>query len=169
MSLETWELMSYVVTVIGLPLAIAVFAYEQRKERENEDEEVYQLLSDNYQDFLKIALDHPDLRLLSPGAVPELNAEQRERAYAIFGMLVSLFERAWLLLHDDNLAGRRLQRWKSWEDYMREWCRREDFRMQLPLLLTGEDPGFASHIRAIAAQEAAGVLTTDTNLAIRDQ
>ena len=58
MSLETWEWMSYVVTVIGLPLAIAVFLYEQRKERENEEEEVYQLLSDNYQDFLKVALKH---------------------------------------------------------------------------------------------------------------
>ena len=65
MSLETGELMSYVVTVIGLPLAIAVFFFEQRKERENEEEEVYQLLSDNYQDFLKIALENPDLRLFS--------------------------------------------------------------------------------------------------------
>lgn len=43
MNLETWELMSYVVTVIGLPLAIAVFVYEQRKERDNEEEAVYQL------------------------------------------------------------------------------------------------------------------------------
>lgn len=39
-SLETWELLSYVVTVIGLPLAIAVFLFEQRKERENEEEGV---------------------------------------------------------------------------------------------------------------------------------
>jgi hypothetical protein len=65
MSLETWELLSYVVTVVGLPLAIGVFVYEQRKERENEEEEVYQLLSDNYQDFLKVALAHPDLQLFS--------------------------------------------------------------------------------------------------------
>jgi len=78
-SLETWELMSYVVTVIGLPLAIAVFFFEQRKERENEEEEVYQLLSDNYQDFLKTALDNPDLRLFSSSQTPDLNAEQRER------------------------------------------------------------------------------------------
>jgi hypothetical protein len=46
-----WEWLSYVVTVIGLPLAILVFIYEQRKERNNEEEAVYQLLSDNYQDF----------------------------------------------------------------------------------------------------------------------
>jgi hypothetical protein len=59
----TWELLSYIVTTIGLPLAIVVFVYEQKKERDNEEEEVYQDLSDNYQDFLKIALEHPDLQL----------------------------------------------------------------------------------------------------------
>ena len=31
MSIETWELMGYVVTVIGLPLAIVVFLLEQSK------------------------------------------------------------------------------------------------------------------------------------------
>ena len=57
-AMQTWELLSYVVTVVGLPLAIAVFIFEQRKERNNEEEEVYQLLSDNYQEFLKIALEN---------------------------------------------------------------------------------------------------------------
>ena len=77
MSLEAWEWMSYVVTVIGLPLAIAVFLYEQRKERENEEEEVYQLLSDNYQDFLKVALENPDLRLFSSDETTKLDADQK--------------------------------------------------------------------------------------------
>ena len=66
-SRDTWELLSFVVTVIGLPLAIVVFVFEQRKERDNEEEEVYQLLSDNYQDFLKVALANPDLGLFSAG------------------------------------------------------------------------------------------------------
>ena len=70
MSLETWELMSYAVTVVGLPLAILVFLYEQRKERDNEEEEVYQLLADNYQDFHKVALANPDLRLFSAESTP---------------------------------------------------------------------------------------------------
>ena len=61
-TLENWELASYVITVIGLPLAIAVFLFEQRKERENEDEEAYQLLSDAYTDFLKLVLANTDLQ-----------------------------------------------------------------------------------------------------------
>lgn len=155
MSLETWELLSYVVTVIGLPLAIFVFLYEQRKERENEEEEVYQLLSDNYQDFLRIALENPDLRLFSPGGTADLSEQQTERVVIIFNMLVSLFERAYLLLYEEDMSDKQLRRWRSWEDYMREWCRRGDFRMRLPLLLRGEDPAFVAYIQDLAAAEAA--------------
>jgi hypothetical protein len=153
LSLETWELLSYVVTVVGLPLAIFVFMFEQRRERENEDEEVYQLLSDNYQDFLKVALAHPDLRLFSSEETQNLTAEQRERMTIVFSMLVSLFERAYLLLYDERMTDKQMRRWRSWEDYMREWCRRRDFRSSLPQLLGGEDPEFVSYLRRLADQE----------------
>ncbi|MDP1995855.1 MAG: hypothetical protein Q8J90_01530 [Gallionella sp.] len=152
-ALETWELLSYVVTVIGLPLAIAVFVFEQRRERENEEEEVYQLLSDNYQEFLKIALANPDLRLFSDEETPALSPEQRERMFIIFSMLISLFERAYLLLYEDDMAEKQLRRWRSWEDYMGEWCSRVDFRAVLPTLLRGEDPEFAAYIQNLAASE----------------
>jgi hypothetical protein len=151
-SLETWELMSYVVTVIGLPLAICVFLFEQRKERENEEEEVYQLLSDNYQDFLKVALANPDLRLFSVGGASALNAEQKERQFIIFNMLLSLFERAYLLLYEEHMSPKQARRWNSWEDYILEWCRRPDFRASLPLLLHGEDPGFIRYVERLHAQ-----------------
>lgn len=152
MNLETWELLSYVVTVIGLPLAISVFIYEQRKERDNEEEEVYQLLSDNYQDFLKVALDNSDLRLFSAAKTPELTDEQLERMYIIFSMLVSLFERAYLLLYEDGMSDRQLRRWRSWEDYMREWCQREDFRSALDEQLRGEDPDFVKYLQGLAGE-----------------
>ena len=154
MDIGTWELLSYVVTTIGLPLAILVFIYEQKKERDNEDEEVYQLLSDNYEDFLRMALGHPDLRLFSPEQTPELNDEQRERMLIIFNILISLFERAYLVLYEPKMSGRHKRRWLSWEDYMREWCRREDFRALLPVLLEGEDAEFGAYIRELAEKES---------------
>ena len=150
MSLETWELLSYVVTVVGLPLAIAVFLYEQRRERANEEEAVYESLSDNYQDFLKVVLEHPDLKLFSV-PTPELSEEQRETRMVIFGMLISLFERAYLLLFEPTLTPSQLRRWASWEDYMREWLARDAFRTQLPELVKGEDPEFAAYIQGLAA------------------
>ena len=149
MKMETWELLSYIVTVIGLPLGICVFLYEQWKERENEEEEVYQLLSDNYQDFLKVALENPDLRLFSSEKTPDLTDEQQERMLIIFTMLISLFERAYLLLYEDQMSDKKLRRWRSWEDYMREWCQRADFRSQLPVLLRGEDPEFITYLQKL--------------------
>jgi len=150
-TIQTWELLSYVVTVVGFPLAIAVFIFEQRKERDNEEEEVYQLLSDNYQEFLKIALEHPDLRLFAGEITPALTVEQHERMFIIFSMLISLFERAYLLLYEDDMKGPQLRRWRSWEDYMGEWCNRADFRGLLSALLRGEDPEFADYIQKLAA------------------
>lgn len=149
---ETWELLSFIVTVIGLPLAIVVFLWEQRRERDNEEEEEYQLLADAYNDFLKVAIDNADLQLRSKTAVP-LSPEQQERKLLIFDMLISLFERAYLVAYQPNMAGQRARRWNSWEDYMREWCRRADFHQRLPELLRGEDPEFSKYILRLDAEE----------------
>jgi hypothetical protein len=149
-NLEMWELLSYIVTVIGLPLAITVFIYEQGKERDNEEEEVYQQLSDNYQEFLKIALDNPDLRFFSNDEVQSLSSEQRERKFIIFSMLISLFERAYLLLHENDMNEIESRRWRSWDDYMGEWCCRTDFRDTLPDLLRGEDAEFCDYIQELS-------------------
>lgn len=152
---EWAEYLSYVVTIFGFPMAILVFLYEQRKERRGEAEAIYQRLSDEYVNFQKLVLDNADLRLLrAPGRRMDLTEEQRERQLAIFSILVSLFERAYLLVYEERMD-RQLQRlWQSWADYMREWCRRPDFRELLPELLEGEDEEFAAYIRHIAAEEA---------------
>ena len=151
--LEIWEMLSYVITVIGFPLAIFTFWHEQRKERDNEDEETYQLLSDAYNDFLKLVMANPDLQLRSRRAAPDLTDEQKERRQVVFEILVSLFERAYLLAYDENMSKQQQRRWRSWVDYMREWCRRPDFCAMLPQLLEGEDPDFVAGIQRIAAEE----------------
>jgi hypothetical protein len=87
--------------------------------------------------------------------VTELTAEQQERKFTLFNILVSLFERAYLLVYEDAMDKQTRRLWQSWEDYMREWCRREEFRATLPELLQGEDEDFAAHIEKIAAAEEA--------------
>ena len=52
--------------------------------------------------------------------------------FIIFSMLISLFERAYLLLYEGDMNQKQLRRWRSWEDYMGEWCNRADFRAALP-------------------------------------
>jgi len=150
---DFWEVASFVVTVFALPFAIFLFLYEQRKERDAEDEEAYQLLQNAYNDFLKIVLDNPDLQLRSTHSRLDMTDEQRERALIIFEMLIALFERAYIVSYMPDLKGVALRRWNSWDDYMREWCRREDFYFLLPQLLRGEDPDFAAYIRKLADAE----------------
>lgn len=155
-SVETWELLSYVVTVIGLPVAIVIFTIQQRQERQNEEAEIQQTLADGYTDFLKLALEHPDLRLLSANRTPDLSPEQAERVRAIYSVLVSFFERTYVLTVHRRMNSRQRRYWKSWEDLMREWCERDDFRDLLPQLLVGEDPEFAAHLTRMAAEAERG-------------
>ena len=152
--LEWTSMLSNVVTIFGLPLAIYVFAVEQRKERRAEEEAIHQRLSDEYNNFLRLVIENADLQLLSRGGAHfELSAEQGERKRAIFGILVALFERAFILVYEEDMDKQRRRLWQSWEDYMRDWCKRRDFREALPELLEGEDVDFARHIFQLAGLE----------------
>jgi len=146
-SLETWELLSYVVTVVGLPFAIGVFLWEQRRERQADEEELHQRLAETYADFLKLVLDNADLKLLRRTAeVIVLDEEQKERRYALFGILTSIFERAFVMVYEDDMNRQRRRLWQTWDDYISEWCARADYRSELPELLKGEDPDFAAYM-----------------------
>jgi hypothetical protein len=157
----TWEMASYVVTVIGLPFAILVFLKQERAERENEEEEAYLLLANAYNDFLKIVLQHSDLQLRTATALPDPTPEQRERMLVIFDMLISLFERAYLVAYKHDMSPEERRRWNSWDDYMREWCQRDDFFFALPQLLRGEDPDFQQYIQRVAQEERGSVFASD--------
>ena len=161
MSAEFWAVAASVVNVVLLPFLVVVFVIEQRKARENEEEEAYQHLSDAYNQFLQVVLANADLQLRTQTALPDPSPEQRERMWVIFDMLVALFERAYLVAYRPGMRESEQRRWNSWDDYMREWCRREDFRTALPKLLAGEDPRFRAYIGGIAAAERADPASTD--------
>ena len=153
-NLEWWELASYVVTVVGLPFAIVVFMMEQRRERQNEEEEIYQRLSDDYAEFLKLTLDHADLQLTHVETdEAQLTPDQLERKEVLFEILTALFERAYILVYEEKMSRQSQRLWASWEDFMRVWCRRTDFRRRLPRLLEGEDPDFVTYLRRLAREE----------------
>jgi hypothetical protein len=150
---EFWEYASFVVTALALPFAIIFFALEQRKERNNEEEAAYQSLSDAYSDFLKTVLANPDLHLRTNEPLDNPTREQNERTMIVFDMLISLFERAYLVAWGERMSEVEARRWNSWDDYMREWCQRESFFNALPLLLRREDPGFQKYILRVAQEE----------------
>lgn len=154
-TMQWLEALSYLVTIIGLPLAIVVYVIDRRRERQTDEEEIFLRLSDEYADFMRLVIENADLRLRAPIPPVGLSEEQQERKLALFAILVSLFERAYVLVYEERMSRQQQRLWQSWEDYMHEWSQREDFRAALAPLLVGEDPGFVATIQRIAMAAAA--------------
>ncbi|MDO5631527.1 MAG: hypothetical protein Q4G22_06785 [Paracoccus sp. (in: a-proteobacteria)] len=148
------ETLSHIVTALGLPFAILVYWLGRRRDRENDEREIYERITSDYNEFLILLLDHADLKIWTHDSTKNLNAEQQERLTVIFGLLVSLFERAWLLSWYPDMTVRDARRWASWENYMRDWCRREDFARNLPELLKGHEAQFIAYFQKLVDDEA---------------
>lgn len=132
------ELLSYVATVVGIPLAIATFITQERKERQSEQEEIYDKLMDHYAEIQEKLFEYPELdQHVTPLTDPEAARRQR----ILYEMLVSLFERAFILLHGETDAAYK-RMWNSWLDYIESWSVRPNFRAVLPDMMLGEDPDF---------------------------
>ena len=150
------ELISYAVTIVGLPFAIVVFLNEQRKERIGNDERLFLELNKEYTRFLRAVVESADLQLMTrEGRMGDkLTPEQEERRDLLFEILISIFERAFILVYKDNMTAHGKRLWQTWEDYMRYWCKRPDFHRLLPGLLEGEDLQFCGFILKIAEEES---------------
>ena len=150
-TMQSWELASYIVTALGLPYAIIAFLHQSYKERLLESEELYQALAEEYAKFAQLLIANADLRLMTdPVPDQQLTAEQVERKKVIFDMLIALFERAYILVYEENMDRQTRRLWATWEDYVIFWSKREDFRRALPALLVGEDPDFSAYIKKTA-------------------
>jgi len=140
--LEFMEFLSYVATVVGIPLAIFMFVLQEKKERQNEQEEIYDKLMGHYTVIQEKLFEYPELdvhdRVLE-------NTEDARRQYILYQMVVSLFERSYILLASEpDAAYQRM--WNSWVDYIREWVVRPNFRAALPRLMEGEDKDFVAYM-----------------------
>lgn len=144
--LEWMELLSYVATVIGIPMAIVIFVYQEKKERQNEQEEIYDKLMGHYTEIQEKLFEHPELDVHDK---PLDNTEDARRQYILYQMVVSLFERSYILLASEtDPAYQRM--WNSWVDYIREWLTHKNFRDNLPRLMEGEDKEFVAYMAKLS-------------------
>jgi hypothetical protein len=113
-----------------------------------------------------VVLEHPDLHLFSSSATPDLTPQQRERMLVIFDMLMSLFERAYLTAWQQTMNEPQARRWAVWEDFMREWIRRDDFYATAEQLLLGEDPEFQAYFRKLLIDERGALGPSSARVAL---
>lgn len=162
--LRLWEFLSYLVTVLGLPIAVVTILRELRAERANEakeleqrEDEIYVQLSQQYSAILEAALAHPELDVLEKSQVGDLTPEQKRRQSIYYEMLLALFERAFILLYEDAPTGQSGRRWQSWADFFSYWLKRPDFARYVETNLQGEDPAFVAFVKAEVAERARAV------------
>lgn len=139
--LEFWEMLSYVVTVLGLPAAIFLYFKDNTKERLAEQQEIDGQLKEEYNDILDNLIEYPELdRHDKP-----LSGDQALQQARIYQKLIGCFETSFIRLYDR--PERELQRmWYSWQDIIDEWLRQPNFAQALPQLLVGEDENFAIYM-----------------------
>jgi hypothetical protein len=156
-TLQFWEFLSYLVTVLALPMALYAFWRESRAERDNElkeiqqrEDEIYIQLSQQYSAFLESILANTELGLLDerPEDAPPLTATQQQKKIVYYEMLIALFERAYILLYEDAPSKDASRRWGTWADYISWWLEKPDFRAYARTTLEGEDPEFAAFLQA---------------------
>ena len=162
-TLRAWEMLSYLVTVLGLPFAAFALWREMRAERANEEkeleqreDEIYVALSQQYSAILEAALAHPELDALDSSGGAALTGEQQRRQAIYYEMLLALFERAFILLYEDAPSGQGGRRWQSWEDFFAYWLKRPDFARYVENNLQGEDPAFVAFARGELAKRSQG-------------
>ncbi len=144
--LEWFELMSYIATIVGIPLVLITFIYQERKERQNEQEEIYDKLMAHYTEIQEKLFLYPEI---DTHTHPSTDPETARRQYILYEMLTALFERSFILLASETSPAYR-RMWNSWVDYIRQWLEKPNFVAALPLLMKGEDPDFVAYIAKLS-------------------
>jgi hypothetical protein len=149
---KVFELLSYVAIFLGLPTA--VFQYRRSKIREQTDREygTYNALDEKYLDFQKMCFEHPELDIfdIADASPVSLTEEQQKQELVAFTMLISVFERSFLMYHDQSSAVKRAQ-WTGWDEYIRSYCDRANFRNAWEISGETFDRNFENYVEQILA------------------
>jgi hypothetical protein len=126
---DVLELMSFMVILVGVPLGLAEYARAVKKEQADREYGTYNALDEKFIEFQGLCLAHPELDVFDvPDRQPHALTEvQRKQQMIIFTMLFSIFERAYLMYHDQSTAIKRKQ-WSGWDEYIQAFCLRGNFR-----------------------------------------
>jgi len=144
------EALSYLATIVGIPVAIAAFVAEKRKDRQGREKEAYVEANARYVDYLKLCLEYPEL---DASDFSEQDQEVKDsglgaKKLTLFTILVSILETGYILYADQREKAL-LRQWQGWSDYMEMWAGQPDFRMAWPLCSPQFDTEFVQYMERI--------------------
>jgi len=123
------EALSFLAILLGIPVGIYQYLRAKRKEQIDREYGTYNALDEKYLEFQKLCFEHPQLDVfdISDSAPSVLNEQQTKQELIAFTVLFSIFERAYLMYHDQSTTVKERQ-WLGWEEYIESYCVRENFR-----------------------------------------
>ncbi len=153
---NTLDYLVKLAQLVGIPVGIALYVINKRRERFEREYGTYNALDEKYIDYLTLCMNHPDLDVADTPRreVKELDTEQQHRELVMFSILIAIMERAFLMYSDKSSAVRKVQ-WKGWDSYIRDWCGRKNFAVALPLLKQQFDEDFCAYLDEIVASVGA--------------
>ena len=120
------EIISSIITILGVPAAIWIFFRNKERERRDREYQTYNALDDKYIEFLNLCLANSELNIYHGGS-SKLTPEEENKRLIIFEILISIFERAFLMYKDQNGKIKKEQ-WEGWRKYINEWAKDEHFK-----------------------------------------
>jgi hypothetical protein len=151
---DTLQGLANISTALGIPLAIYLFYQDRKKEIREREYTAYDSLDSSYLEYLKLCLDNPDLDVFDiPIAEGHLKWSEQERREAImFGILFSVFERAFLMYRDESV-GMNIRRRTEWERYIiKDFIPRENFRRMWKIQGGSYHTNFVAHMDGLIRQ-----------------
>jgi hypothetical protein len=130
-----FSIMANLALILSLPIALYQIIRALRIEQREREQQVYNALDDKYIEFMSLCLQHSYLDIFDiPDKEPVvLTPKQKKEELIAFTMLISIFERAYLMYHDQNNRMIKIQ-WMGWDEYIREYCKRENFQYAWTLM-----------------------------------
>lgn len=140
------------IKVLGVPVAIYIFWRNKVKERREREYATYNTLDDKYNEFLKLCFDHPELGISTVTKVSkDLDEKQIYQRDRIFEMLISIFERAYLMYQDKDTIIKERQ-WSGWKINIEAWTKNPDFKTAWECQDSQWDKEFSDYIKDILNQ-----------------
>ncbi len=146
---DVLELISYASTAFGVPIAIAIFWNEKKKESFDREWGTYNALDDKYIRYLELCIQYPHLDLYNVGMTPspELSKLEEIQRLALFEVLVATLERSYLMYHEHSSVSKRSQ-WIGWLGYIEGWAVDPRFPPMWRKIVGQYDAGFVNFVES---------------------
>lgn len=142
------ELLSYVVVVLGVPAGLYRYRKNSIQEQRDREERAYDEVDDKYLEFLQICLANPDIDIfdIEDEEKRNLTFESAKKELIAFAFLLSVLERVFLMYRYQGEPFR-INHWLGWDAYIKNYCRRKNFRAAATELIGTFESDFRSYLQ----------------------